>query len=306
MTVHRLRLATRGSPLALAQAYHVEAELARLSDGAISCEIVSFTTKGDQLTDRRLTEAGGKGLFTRELDRAIDDGEADIAVHSLKDVPSLLPEGQEFVCFPPREDAREAFMSLKAADPADLPEGARVGTASLRRQAQLLNLRPDLEVVTFRGNVQTRLKKLEDGEADATFLALAGLNRLGMADAAAGILDKDRFLPAPGQGIVAVTARIGALHNDVRAALAAMNDADAERAAHAERGFLLEMDGSCRTPLAAHLFLEADRVQLVGEFLSEDGANRFRAEEGLPGRPDIEALVALGRHVGSRVRAQME
>jgi hydroxymethylbilane synthase len=306
MTAQRLRLATRGSPLALAQAHHVEGELARLSDGRISCEIVSFTTKGDQLTHQRLTEAGGKGLFTRELDRAIDDGDADIAVHSLKDVPSILPEGQEFVCFPPREDAREAFMSFKAADPADLPEGARVGTASLRRQAQLLNLRPDLEVVTFRGNVQTRLRKLKDGEADATFLALAGLNRLDMADAAAGILDADRFLPAPGQGIVAVTARIGALDEGVREALAAMNDAAAERAAHAERGFLLEMDGSCRTPLAAHLFLEAGAVRLVGEYLSEDGEARFRAEDSLPGRPDHAALTALGREVGRRVRAQME
>ena len=305
MATERLRIATRGSPLALAQAHHVAAALDRLSGGEIVGEIVTFTTTGDQLTTERLTEAGGKGLFTREIDRAIDAGEADIAVHSLKDVPSILPDGQEFVAFPKREDPREAFICPSVSDPADLPGGARVGTASLRRQAQLLNIRPDLEVVTFRGNVQTRLKKLEAGEADATFLALAGLNRMGMEQMATSVLDMDRFLPAPAQGIVAVVAREGTLSPAAEKALDTFNDDDAERAAHAERGFLVEMDGSCRTPLAAHLFLGDPEPRLVGEFLSEDGALRYRAKRDVPSGLSLAQLVDVGRAVGGDVRKQM-
>jgi hydroxymethylbilane synthase len=290
-----LRIGTRGSPLALAQANHVAEALHRLTDGRLATVLHTYTTTGDQLTTERLTESGGKGLFTREIDRALDAGEIDIAVHSLKDVPSVLPEGQVFVAFPPREDAREAFVSRRFPSLAALPQGARVGTASVRREAQLRALRPDLEIAVFRGNVQTRLRKLDEGLADATFLALAGLNRLGLSHLATEVLGPEHFLSAPCQGIVGVVARHETLSPEARIALAAFNDAGAHRAALAERAFLARLDGSCRTPIAAHLFTTPEGFTLKGEVLSPDGAVRLRGEVHLDGRHDQpDALRALG------------
>lgn len=300
-----LRIGTRGSPLALAQANHVASALHGLSEGRLQTAIVTYTTQGDQLTSERLTEAGGKGLFTREIDRALDAGEIDIAVHSLKDVPSALPEGQIFLAFPPREDAREAFVSPRYGRLAALPVGARVGTASVRREAQLRALRPDLEIVVFRGNVQTRLRKLEEGQADATFLALAGLNRLGMSDVATEILGPEDFLSAPCQGIVGVVARRDSLSPVALAALGAFNDPHAHRAALAERAFLARLDGSCRTPIAAHLFREPDGFTLRGEVLSADGTVRLRGAAHLSARHDHpEALQALGVELAEDLLAQ--
>ncbi len=197
----RLRIGTRRSPLALAQANEIARRLDDVSQGLIDCEIVAMSTTGDRLQDRRLIEAGGKGLFTKELDIALAKGRVDLLVHSLKDVPVDLPEGQVMLACPEREDPRDAFVSERYATLDEMPEGAIVGTASLRRQAQTLARRPDLRVVTLRGNVQTRLHKISEGFADATFLAAAGLSRLGMSDRARSILALDVMLPAASQGI---------------------------------------------------------------------------------------------------------
>lgn len=299
-----LRIGTRGSPLALAQAHFVAGELSRLTAGKWQGEICTYTTSGDQLTTQRLTEAGGKGLFTREIDRAVDAGEVDIAVHSLKDVPALLPAGQVFVAFPPREDPREAFLSLRARHPGELEPGARVGTASLRREAQTRAMRPDLQIVTFRGNVQTRLRKLETGEADATYLALAGLNRLGLAHLATSILDPSDFLPAPCQGIIGVVAREGALHPEVAAAMAALDHPASRQAATAERAFLARLDGSCRTPIAAHLSQATHGLVLRGEVYSPDGRERWAGEAHCSAHAEPEALRALGAGVAEAILAQ--
>ena len=298
-----LRLGTRASPLALAQANAVAADLLRLSGGRVAAEPVKFTTKGDQLTTERLINAGGKGLFTRELDRALDAGEIDIAVHSLKDVPSQLPGGQVFVAFPERADPREGFVSSAASSLAELETGAIVGTASLRREAQTLARRPDLKVVPFRGNVQTRMRKLEAGEAHATYLAMAGLTRLGMADVAHPIA-LEEMLPAAGQGIICVVARAGALRAAVQEAFAAMNHIRTEQAATAERAFLAELDGSCRTPIAAHLFDEpGGGFRLRGEVLSPDGQQCWTAEGTVETGASLDALAALGTQLGQQIRA---
>lgn len=251
-----LRIGTRQSPLAMAQSEWVAGKLNQALAGTHQCELVSMTTSGDQMQDRSLLEAGGKGLFTKELDIALDEQRVDILVHSLKDVPVMLPPGQRILAYPKREDPRDAFVSLKYKSFADLPEGAVLGTSSLRRRAQSLANRPDLKVVEFRGNVQTRLKKLEDGVADATFLAAAGLNRLGVPQHACEVLDADAFLPAVGQGILGIAGIADRLSEDVLSALTDLNDQEAERAATAERAALARLDGSCRTPIAAHLFHE--------------------------------------------------
>ena len=306
MTEHRsasaprsIRLGTRGSPLALAQAHQIAASLKDASGGAITAEIVTFTTTGDQLTTERLINSGGKGLFTRELDDSLTRADIDIAVHSLKDVPSLLPEGQVFVAFPHREDPRDGFVSNKATSLRDLPKGARLGTASLRREAQALSLRPDLEVVTFRGNVQTRMRKLDEGLADATFLAMAGLTRLGYADMATPI-PLDDMLPAAAQGIIGVVTRED-VDAELRAALARLNVADSEASATAERAFLTLLDGSCRTPIAAHLFDEGAAWRLTGEVLTPKGDQRWRATGACPRNATIAQLAALGRDVAGEI-----
>ncbi len=287
-----LRIGTRGSPLALAQAHAVRDRLAavhpELADpGAI--EVVVIKTTGDIVLDRPLAEIGGKGLFTKELDTAMLEGGIDLAVHSMKDVATVLPDGIVLPAILPREDPRDAWMCLKAPTLADLPAGAVVGTASLRRGAQVLYRRPDLKVVSLRGNVQTRLRKLADGVIDATMLAMAGLNRLGMAERATGVLEPEDMLPAVGQGAVGVTCRA-----DDEAAhrwLAPLVDDETTIRVAAERGFLARLDGSCRTPIAGLAERNADgSLRLRGLILRPDGS---AAHEGEISGPASEA-VALG------------
>lgn len=258
-----LKIGTRGSPLALAQAYETRDRLKAAfpemaEEGAI--EIVVIKTTGDKVLDKALAEVGGKGLFTKEIDEAMLAGDIDIAVHSMKDVPTWLPETIILPCMLEREDVRDVFISKKANSIAELPAGSVIGSASLRRQAQILNLRPDLKVETFRGNVQTRLKKLGDGVVDATLLALAGLRRLDMADVATSIIEPEDLLPAVAQGAIGITCR----ENDERSlkALAALNHEETVIRVTAERALLRELDGSCRTPIAA-LATFADNGDLV-------------------------------------------
>lgn len=297
-----IRIGTRGSPLALYQARLVSELLETASGRRLKGEIVTFTTKGDQLNTERLINSGGKGLFTREIDQAVDDGRVDIAVHSLKDVPSLLPDGQSIVAYPPRADARDGFLAGNGITSlADLPKGAVLGTASLRREAQALALRPDLEVIAFRGSVQTRLKKLEEKRADATFLAMAGLDRLGLAHVANPVPIED-MLPAAGQGIIAVAARPDTLSKTLTESLAIIDDAPTRSAAIAERAFLIELDGSCRTAIAAHMRLQDGGWHLRGEVLSPDGQDRWSAQATAILSATHNDLDALGRSLGQTIR----
>lgn len=296
-----LRIGTRGSPLALTQARQVAAALEAGSGGAYRGEVVVFKTTGDRLTSERLTEAGGKGLFTREIDAAIDDGRVDLAVHSMKDVPTRLPEGQVFVAIPARVDPREGFLCRTCERPDQLPQGATVGTASIRREAQTLLIRPDLKIVTFRGNVDTRMRKLDEGLADATYLAMAGLTRLGLADKAHPV-PLDVMLPAPAQGIICVVAREGSLPDAALSALKGMSDPAAEAAMHAERALLTALDGSCRTPIAGHLFVTDGTYRLKGQVLSLDGRQAWNAERSVEAGARADALTAMGEEVGAALR----
>jgi hydroxymethylbilane synthase len=266
-----LRIGTRGSPLALWQAHEVRARLAAAHGVALEAiAITVIKTSGDIIQDRPLSEVGGKGLFTKEIEQALIDSSIDLAVHSAKDMPTLLPAGLVLAACLPREDVRDAFISRRAATLDGLAPGAVVGTASLRRQAMVKRLRPDITVVPFRGNVETRLKKLEDGVVDATLLALAGLNRLGRAAAATSILDVDRFLPAVGQGAIGIETR--ADDRRTRDLLAAIGDPDTLTAIGAERAFLGVLDGSCRTPIAGHARIAAGAVAFRGLILRPDGS----------------------------------
>ena len=267
-----MRLGTRGSPLALAQAHELRRRLAEARAGvADEVEIVVIRTSGDRITDRPLAEAGGKGLFTKELDEALLDGRIDIAVHSAKDLPTLLPHGIAIAGYLPREDARDALIAPRFGGLDKLPPGALIGTASVRREAQLKRLRPDIKVRLMRGNVDTRLRKLAEGECDATLLALAGLKRLGRASEATEILDVARFIPAVGQGAIALATR--AEDAGLVSRLAPVLDGPTERALAAERAFLNELDGSCRTPIAGHAVLEGGRLRFCGIALKQDGTN---------------------------------
>ena len=267
-----LVIGTRGSPLALAQAKHVRDCLAAAHAlAAEGVELEVIRTSGDMIRDRPLAEAGGKGLFTKEIEEALIAGAIDLAVHSAKDMPTILPPGLVIAAVLPREDARDVFISRKAKTLAELPGGASVGTASLRRQALVKRLRGDLAVVPLRGNVETRLRKLAAGEVDAIVLALAGLNRLGLADAATTVIPVDDFLPAVGQGIIAIEAR----GDDERALalLAAVNHADTAAALTAERAFLAVLEGSCRTPIAGHATVAAGRLRFHGLIAKPDGSD---------------------------------
>jgi hydroxymethylbilane synthase len=268
-----LRIGTRGSPLALAQARETRARLMAAHDlPEAAFEIVVIRTTGDRVQDRPLAELGGKGLFTREIEAALIAGDIDIAVHSMKDMPTLQPDGLAITCLLPREDVRDAFVTLGQAPLAALPAGAVVGTSSLRRRAQLLNRRPDLRVVEFRGSVETRLRKLADGIAAATFLAMAGLNRLGIA-APAMPIGSDEMLPAVAQGAIGIEQR----GDDATAAalLAPIHDAPTGIRLAAERAFLAGLDGSCQTPIAGLAELAHGRVRLRGEILRPDGSERL-------------------------------
>ena len=299
MAVRRV-IGSRGSPLALAQSRLVAGLLAEAAgERADAFPIESFVTSGDRINDRRLLEAGGKGLFTKELDEALLDGRIDLAVHSMKDLPTQLPEGVVLGAVPAREDPRDAFLSIKAHDLKSLPEGAVVGTASLRRQAQALHLRPDLKIVTLRGSVGTRLKKLEAGEIDATFLALAGLTRLGLAAHATTLVDAAQMPPAPGQGALAVTCR--ADDAQTRALLARITMPAIETAVAAERAFLAALDGSCRTPIAALARIEDGALFFRGEVLTPDGTRCWRRSETIAANGDA---AALGDRLGRAIRAE--
>ena len=299
-----LKLGSRGSPLAMAQSHMIAAQLAQASgESAGNFPIQSFVTSGDRIADRRLQDAGGKGLFTKELDEALLDRRIDIAVHSLKDLPTRMPDGIVLAAIPAREDPRDAFISFKAKTLAALPEGAVIGTASLRRQAQALHLRPDLKIVTLRGSVQTRLKKLEEGSIDATFLALAGLTRLGLTGHVTSLIDDAQMPPAPGQGALAITCR--ADDSAARALLEKLSLAEFETAIAAERGFLEALDGSCRTPIGALARVNANTLSFRGEVLSPDGAQRWRRDESIPlGANPNEQAAALGRKLGAVIRAE--
>jgi hydroxymethylbilane synthase len=269
-----LRIGTRGSPLALAQAEETRLRLETAFPdliGAIAIEVIHTT--GDKIQDRPLAAIGGKGLFTKEIDEAQLEGRVDIAVHSMKDVPTVLPDGLCLGALLPREDVRDVLISSKGRSLAGLPEGAVVGSASLRRAAQILRLRPDISVVPFRGNVQTRLRKLAEGQVDATLLAMAGLNRLGVMPIEAVPLSIEEMLPAVAQGAIGITCRAG----DERALtwLAALDDAETRCRVIAERTFLALLDGSCRTPIAGLAMLDGDRLTLTGMILKPDGSQAY-------------------------------
>lgn len=299
-----VRIGTRGSPLALYQAHLIARELERASGGDVVGEIVAFTTKGDQLTSERLINSGGKGLFTREIDRAVDVGEVDIGVHSLKDVPSILPDGQTLMAYPERIDPRDGFLTANGVRRLqDLPHGAVLGTASLRRESQALALRPDLKVVPFRGRVETRIEKLKRGEADATFLAMAGLKRLGLEELAHPVPMSD-LLPAAGQGIIAVAARTDRLAPATQAALAAIDHAATRAMATAERAFLAELDGSCRTAMAAQLTNIDGNWHLRGEVLTPNGQTKWSARAEALLSASLQDLAALGTDLAKDIRAQ--
>ncbi|MEM9580994.1 MAG: hydroxymethylbilane synthase [Pseudomonadota bacterium] len=258
-----LKIGTRGSPLALAQAYETRTRLCAAFDlPEAAFEIIVIKTTGDKIIDRPLKEIGGKGLFTREIEQDMLSGAIDIAVHSMKDMPVLQPEGLVLDTYLPREDVRDAFVSARYDRLADLPAGAVVGTSSLRRRAQLLNYRPELTVVEFRGNVQTRLKKLEDAVADCTFLAMAGLRRLGVPEVAKSAIEVDEMLPAVAQGAIGIERR----RDDMRAAemLAAIHDTQTGERLAAERAFLAALDGSCETPIAGLAELNGSSLRLRG------------------------------------------
>jgi hydroxymethylbilane synthase len=293
-----LRIGTRGSPLALAQAHEVRDRLmAATGRPAEAFEIVVIRVTGDAVQDRPLSQIGGKGLFTKEIEEALLAGDVDIAVHSMKDMPVLQPEGLALDCFLPREDPRDAFVALTAHEGlADLPEGATVGTSSLRRRAQLLARRPDLAVVEFRGNVQTRLSKLASGIAEATFLAMAGLRRLGLAaEVPARPVPPEAMLPAIAQGAIGVERRA----DDGRAAgmLALIHDRDTGLRLAAERAFLAALDGSCQTPIAGLAELDGDRLRLRGEILRPDGSRVLSDDATAPASDGAD----LGRVMACRL-----
>jgi hydroxymethylbilane synthase len=300
MTAPLFTLGTRGSPLALAQANEARRLLAAAHGWEIErIALQVIRTTGDRIQNRPLADVGGKGLFTKEIDAALLASAIDAAAHSAKDLPSILPDGVAIAAYLRREDVRDALISRLSDTIEDLPHGATFGAASLRRQAQALRLRPDLKPALLRGNVETRLGKAESGAVGATLLALAGLKRLGLAHRARAVLDIDKFLPAPGQGAIAITARSA----DARTLemLKAISDAETMVALATERAFLAELEGSCRTPIAGLARLEAGRLRLMGEVLRPDGSERFDiVAEGAPS--DAERL---GRDAGRELAARL-
>lgn len=299
MQTKPFRIGTRGSPLALAQAHETRSRLMaahRLPEEMF--EVVVLSTKGDRITDRSLALIGGKGLFTEEIEAQLSSGELDFAVHSSKDMPTKLPEGLHLSAFLPREDIRDAFIGRTAKRLLDLPHGATVGSASLRRQALIRRLRPDLNVIVFRGQVDTRLGKLAQGEADATLLAYAGLKRLGKLDVPTELLDPVSFPPAPAQGAICIESRIG----DARTAelLSAIDDRATHVAVSCERGFLATLDGSCRTPIAGYATIDGDHLQFHGMILTPDGSEFHEIEASGP----ISNADQIGKQAGETIRAR--
>ena len=291
-----LRIGTRGSPLALAQATLTQRLLA-IAHGVAPerIEIRVITTSGDRLTDRPLNDAGGKGLFSREIEAALTAGEVDLGVHSSKDMASWLPDGLVLAAFLEREDVRDAFVSLKYGSIAELPQGAKLGSSSIRRGAQMLRVRPDLEIVQFRGNVDTRLAKLAAGVADATLLAVAGLNRLGKQDKITAYLDPLEFLPAPAQGAIGIEIR----ESDTRTEelVVVLNHAPTATTIAAERSLLATLDGSCRTPIGAFTELNGVSCRLTAEILSPDGREFYRGS--------VEGAAADAAKLGTQLGATL-
>lgn len=294
-----IRIGTRGSPLALAQAEEVKRRLhaaeALAPDAAL---IVPIRTTGDRITDRPLADAGGKGLFTKEIDEALIVGSIDLAVHSAKDLPTRLAPGIAIAACLPRADVRDAFISQTAGTLAELPKGAALGTSSLRRQAMALRIRPDLRIVGLRGNVETRLRRIGEGAADATLLAAAGLTRLGLLSSARSLIEPDEWLPAVGQGIIVITARAGDAATAAR--LAPIDHHDSSVALHTERAFLDVLDGSCRTPIGGLAVLSGGAVWFRGIIVAADGSRAHATER----RGAIGDAAALGADAGAELRRQ--
>ncbi len=299
MQTKPFRIGTRASPLALAQAHETRDRL-MAAHGLPSemFELVVMSTKGDRITNQSLAEIGGKGLFTQELEEQLLSGDLDFAVHSSKDMATKLPDGLALSAFLPREDVRDAFIGRTADRIIDLPQGATIGSASLRRQALIRRLRPDIEVITFRGAVETRLRKLAEGQVDGTLLAFAGLKRLGKTEVPTEILDPEDFPPAPAQGAIGIECRVGDPRvNDL---LAAVNDQATFDAVTCERAFLEALDGSCRTPIAGHAICEDGRIRFSGMILTPDGSISHSVKvEG-----NAADAAALGRSAGETVRAK--
>jgi hydroxymethylbilane synthase len=300
-----VKIGTRGSPLALAQAHETRNRLAAAhkhlaAEGAI--EIIVMRTTGDRIQSGPLSEAGGKGLFTKEIEDALLDRSIHIAVHSMKDVPTVLPDGLIIECILPREDPRDALLTpglnKDAASLADLPRGAVVGTASLRRKAILLNRRPDLNIITFRGNVDTRIRKLADGEADATLLGYAGLRRLGKAEQASSILTPEEMLPAVCQGAIGIECRVD--DDNARAMLAAIHHGPSGLRANAERALLSGLDGSCRTPIAALAEIEGDTLTLRALIARPDGSEMLETARSGP----VFDGIALGHDAADELKSR--
>jgi hydroxymethylbilane synthase len=292
-----LKIGTRGSALALAQAHETRARLMTAHGWSeTDFKIVVLSTSGDRIQDRPLSEVGGKGLFTKEIEEALLSGDIDLAVHSSKDMPTRLPDGLVLTAFLPREDPRDAFIGRSVARLMDLPIGAIVGSSSLRRQAQIKKLRPDLEVVMFRGNVQTRLKKVQDGIVDGTLLALAGLKRLSLEGAVTEVLAPKDFLPAPGQGAICIETRQD--DQPTQMLVRAINDHKTDVALRCERAFLRMLDGDCRTPLAGHAQLVDGVLYLEGLVLTPDGCvSHSISDHGSPADAEL-----IGERAGASVR----
>jgi len=302
-----VRIGARGSKLSLAQAGHMQRRIAAAlgappEDAERVAPLVVITTTGDRVQDRRLLEIGGKGLFTKEIEEALLEGRIDCAIHSLKDMPAECPPGLTIAAIPEREDPRDAFLSLKADTLEDLAQGARLGTASLRRQAQSLHRRPDLDVQMLRGNVDTRLAKLQAGDADAILLALSGLKRLGLGHLPKSLIDPVQVPPAPGQGALAIETRIA---DQDAAWLEAIRCRDTTIAVAAERGALTALEGSCKTAIGAHARLAGDRLDLIVEALSPDGRHRFRRQGAATLGADAQGQArALGLTLGREILAE--
>lgn len=293
-------IGTRGSPLALAQAHETQRRLSEgLGHAIADLPLEVIKTTGDMIQDRALSEAGGKGLFTKEIDAAQIEGRVDVTVHSGKDLPNDLPEGLHLAGFLPREDVRDALISRAGESFAQMPAGTIVGSASLRRQAMVRRLRPDLEVTLMRGNVGTRLAKIEAGEYGATLLAIAGLNRLGLAHHATAVLETEDFLPAVAQGAIAIVVRTS--DERAREAAAAICHPQTSMAVACERAFLAVLDGSCRTPIAGHATIEGGRIRFKGLVLRPDGSQSVEGE----GEAPVADAVRLGAEIGRDVKGRL-
>jgi hydroxymethylbilane synthase len=299
MQTKPFRIGTRGSPLALAQAHETRDRLVAAHGLAPEMfEIVVLSTTGDRITDRALADIGGKGLFTLELEQQLTSGELDFAVHSSKDMPTALPDGLEIAAYLPREDMRDAFIGRTAPKLMEMPDGAVIGSASLRRQSLIRRLRPDIQVITYRGAVESRLRKLAEGQVDATLLAVAGLKRLDKENVITEYLDIEHFPPAPAQGAICIEARIG--DRRVQDLLAPLNHRPTFDAVSCERAFLAALDGSCRTPIAGFALSDGENIRFTGTILTPDGQVSHSVEA--EGR--CEDGFKLGWDAGEKVRAK--